>query len=114
MESAGLNDLIASFPISDTNELEKFRHGHPGVYINETRYLDEVAREVGEFSIGGYHVLHKWLKGRKLLFGGLPHHQRIVVALKEAMRPMEDVDDLIHSPRSDWARCRPCGASGGV
>ena len=47
---------------------------------------------------GGYQVLHKWLKdrkGRKLTFDDLFHYQKIVVALKETMRLMDEIDGLI-------------------
>jgi hypothetical protein len=43
-------------------------------------------------------VLHKWLKdrkGRKLSFDDLFHYQKIVVALKETMRLMGEIDVLI-------------------
>jgi hypothetical protein len=43
-------------------------------------------------------LAHKWLKdrkGRKLSFDDLLHYQKIVVALKETMRLMEEIDDLI-------------------
>ena len=56
--------------------------------------------QVWEFQIGGYQVLHKWLKdrkGRKLTFDDLFHYQKIVVALKETIRLMGKIDDLIPS-----------------
>jgi hypothetical protein len=56
--------------------------------------------EVWEFQIGGYQVLDKWLKnrkGRKLTFDDLFHWQKIVVALKETMRLMGEIDELIPS-----------------
>jgi hypothetical protein len=73
----------------------------PGrVYINKKQYFEGVEPDVWEFQIGGYQVLHKWLKdskGRKLSFDDLFHYQKIVVALKETMQPMEEIDDLIPS-----------------
>jgi hypothetical protein len=36
-------------------------------------------------------------KGCKLFFDKLFHYQKIVVALKETMRLMEEIDDLIPS-----------------
>ena len=68
------------------------------VYINETQYFEGIEPGVWEFQIGGYQVLHKWLKdrkGRKLSFDDLFHYQKIVVALKETMRLMEEIDGLI-------------------
>ena len=43
-------------------------------------------------------MLHKWLndrKGRELSFDELRYYQRIVVALQETMRVMDEVDDVI-------------------
>ena len=53
---------------------------------------------VWEFQIGGYQVLHKWLKdrrGRLLTFDDLLHYQKIVVALQETMRLMDEIDAAI-------------------
>ena len=68
------------------------------VYINKTQYFAGIAPEVWEFQIGGYQVLHKWLKdrkGRKLNFDDFFHYQKVVVALKETMRLMGEIDELI-------------------
>ena len=70
------------------------------VYINKTQYFEGIEPEVWEFQIGGYQVLHKWLKdrkGRKLFFNDFFHYQKIVVALKETMRLMGEIDELIPS-----------------
>lgn len=68
------------------------------VYINKTQYFEGIEPDVWKFQIGGYQVLHKWLKDRKrrkLSFDDLFHYQKIVVALKETMRLMEEIDGLI-------------------
>ena len=68
------------------------------VYINQAQYFEGVAPEVWAFQVGGYQVLEKWLKdrkGRRLLFDDLFHYQKIVVALKETMRLMAEIDALI-------------------
>ena len=67
------------------------------VYINKTQYFEGIEPDVWEFQIGGYQVLHKWLKdrkGRRLSFDDFFHYQKIVVALKETMRLMEEIDGL--------------------
>jgi len=67
------------------------------VYINKTQYFEGIEPDVWEFQIGGYQVLHKWLKdrkGRRLTFNDMFHYQKIVVALKETMRLMEEIDGL--------------------
>ncbi|TEU12562.1 MAG: hypothetical protein E3J21_20795 [Anaerolineales bacterium] len=111
MESPKLNQLITGFPVAGSNEVGRVRYAElrqdedgneiPGrVYINKTQYFEGVEPDVWAFQIGGYQVLHKWLKdrkGRKLSFDDLFHYQKIVVALKETMQLMEEIDDLIPS-----------------
>ncbi len=109
MESPALDHTITRFPITGSNEVEKVRYVEetaegglaPGrVYVNKTQYFEGVERQVWEFHIGGYQVLHKWLKdrkGRALSYDDVTHYGRIVVALKETIRLMEEIDDLIPS-----------------
>jgi len=57
-----------------------------------------VPPEVWDFHIGGYQVCQKWLKdrrGRQLSYEDLTHYQRVVVALKETIRLMAEVDAAI-------------------
>jgi len=109
MESRKLDQLIISlpiFPVPGSNEVERVRYTEPcgdvpgRVYINKTQYFEGIEPAVWEFQVGGYQVLHKWLKdrkGRKLSFCDLFHYQKIVVALKETMRLMGEIDELIPS-----------------
>jgi len=55
---------------------------------------------VWEFHIGGYQVCEKWLKdrrGRKLSFDDISHYQKVVVALGETVRIMQEVDKVINA-----------------
>jgi hypothetical protein len=63
-----------------------------------------VPEEVWNFEIGGYQVLYKWLydrrgtgkePGRVLTEEDIAHYQRIVVALKETIRLMGEIDEVI-------------------
>ena len=57
-----------------------------------------VPEEVWDFHIGGYQVCHKWLKDRKnrtLSKVDLYHYQKIVVALNETIRIMDEIDEVI-------------------
>jgi hypothetical protein len=48
--------------------------------------------------VGGYQVLHKWLKdrkGRQLSFDDLHHYQKVVVALAQTIRLMAAIDAAI-------------------
>jgi len=69
-------------------------------------YFDGVPEEVWNFHIGGYQVCRKWLydrrgtkgvPGRTLTTGDIAHYQRIVVALKETIRLMEEIDEVIEA-----------------
>jgi len=75
------------------------REANPGrVWINKTQYFDGVPQEVWEFHIGGYQVCHKWLKdrkGRTLTYDDIQHYGRVVAALGETIRLMEQIDEVI-------------------
>lgn len=68
------------------------------VYINKEQCFEGVPPEVWNFHIGGYQVCQKWLKdrkGRKLSYAELTHYQKVIVALKETIRLMAEIDELI-------------------
>lgn len=57
-----------------------------------------VEPEVWEFHIGGYQVCQKWLKdrkGRTLKIREIEHYQRIVLALRETISLMSEIDEII-------------------
>ena len=61
-------------------------------------YFEGVPKEVWEFYEGGYQVCEKWLKdrrGRQLSFDDLMHYQKVVVALKETIRLIGEIDKAI-------------------
>jgi len=67
----------------------------------KAQYFEGVPPDVWDFHIGGYQVCEKWLKdrrGRKLSYDDLTHYQRVVVALNETTRLMEEIDAAI----PDW------------
>jgi len=100
MESPVLNNLITRYPVSGSNTVEKVSYddNNRRVYINRTQYFEGIPPEVWNFHIGGYQVAQKWLKdrkGRTLTYDELTHYQKIVVALKETIRLMAQIDTLI-------------------
>ena len=106
MTSPKLNALITRYPAPGSNEVEHVRYVEPHgdaagrVYINQTQYFEGVPPEVWTFHVGGYQVCEKWLKGRKgrrLTFDDLLHYQKIVVALRETIRLMAEIDAAIPS-----------------
>lgn len=68
------------------------------VYINKSQYFEGVPPQVWEFQVGGYQVCDKWLKdrrGRQLSYEDLTHYQKMIVALKETIRLMGEVDSAV-------------------
>jgi predicted helicase len=67
------------------------------VYINGSQFFQAVPRLAWEFYIGGYQPAQKWLKdrkGRTLQFEDILHYQKIIVALSETGRLMEEIDKI--------------------
>jgi predicted helicase len=108
MESPELADPSIRYPIPGNNVVAA-RGGYPKytppegesggrVYINREQYFEGIPSEVWEFEIGGYRVLHKWLKdrrGRELDYEDQLHYKKVVVALAETIRIMTEIDDAI-------------------
>lgn len=102
MKSKKLNKLITKMSGDGDNAVTEvtYKPAELRIYINKTRYFEGIAPEVWEFKIGGYQVLDKWLKDRKkakrtLSFDDVLHYQKVVVALKETMQLMVEIDLLI-------------------
>jgi hypothetical protein len=75
-------------PISET---------HGKVWINEQQFFDKVPLIAWEFYIGGYQPAQKWLKdrqGRELSYEDISHYQKIIVALTETDRLMNEIDEV--------------------
>jgi len=101
-------NFITSFPEPGSNVVERVRYDevHERVYINKTQYFQGLPKEVWEFHVGGYQVLHKWLKdrgpkrgqpGRALTDDDITHYHKVVLALKQTIRAMAGIDAAIPS-----------------
>lgn len=72
------------------------------VYVNPGQYFEGVEKEVWNFFIGSYQVCEKWLKdrkksGRSLSKDELVQYMKIVVAIRETIRIMNEIDRVITS-----------------
>lgn len=104
LEAPRLANLITRYPFPGDNLVDK---GYPNylahkqrLYINKDQYFEGVPSNVWDFHIGGYQVCEKWLKdrrGRQLTFDDLTHYQKIIVALNETIRIMQEIDQAIDS-----------------
>lgn len=93
-----VDQFITGYPIAGDHLVEKVQYARGNVWINPKQYFEGVPEEVWNFKIGGYQVCEKWLKdrqGRKLSGEDINHYQRVVVALKETIRLMAEVDKAI-------------------
>ena len=100
MESPLLDTKITKYEVKGEHNVDKVSYDEKThrVSINKTQYFEGVPPEVWNFHIGGYQVCEKWLKdrkGRKLTIDDIDHYQKIVVALKETIRLMGEIDEVI-------------------
>lgn len=84
------------------NEVVKvsYNEKHKRVYINKAQYFEGVEPKVWNFHVGGYQVCHKWLKdrkGRRLNYDDITLYQKIVIALRETIKLMDEIDKAIPS-----------------
>ena len=110
LKSPKVHEFITSYPIAGTNRVEKVNFvrevmSEPTtaepvgkVWVNANQYFGGVPAAVWNFKIGGYQVCDKWLKdriGRMLSGEDISHYQRVVVSLKETIRLMAEIDEVI-------------------
>ena len=102
MKSSTLNKLITTFANQGNNQVTEVTYNSElqRIYINKQSYFTDIPQHIWEFKIGGYQVLDKWLKDRKnanrvLSEDEIIHYQKIVVALTETLRLMQEIDSLI-------------------
>lgn len=64
------------------------------IYINKENYFEGIAPQVWNYFIGGYQVLHKYLKDRKgRNMDNAPRYCRIVTALSKTIEIQEQIDE---------------------
>ena len=94
-----------------TNAREGQRAVNPGSFG-----FEGIPEKVWDFHIGGYQVCHKWLKdrrGRTLSDEDIAHYQRIIVALKETIGIMAEIDTVIEA-HGGWPHAFQTGAGVGT
>jgi len=123
LETPKVDEFVTTFPRKGSDTVEKVRYVEPQasssprpsprrgeggrrpgedvaglVFINDEQFSAGVRPEEWEFHVGGYQVLQKWLKdrkGRKLSNDDIRHYQRVVVAIRETIRLMAEIDKAI-------------------
>ena len=102
MESEG--DDAPAFPKVGDNCVDKVQYSPANdetlgrVFINRDQHFEGVTPETWEFTIGGYRPAEKWLKDRKgrvLSDDDIEHYRKIVAALADTQRLMDEIDELV-------------------
>jgi hypothetical protein len=110
MESSKLDHFITTYSGPKNPGVERVGWLHDTVWLDAAATRKDqpanagaigfrgVPEAVWNFHIGGYQVCKKWLKdrkGRTLSDGDIAHYQKIVVALAETIRVMQEIDEVI-------------------
>jgi predicted helicase len=111
LEHPVVEEFITTYPIAGSNEISnRLTKTDPGfipedddettgkVWINEEQYFGNVPKKAWEFYIGGYQPAEKWLKDRRdreLSIDEIRHYQKIIVALIETDRLMQEIDGVL-------------------
>jgi predicted helicase len=96
-ENDVVNKYMTKYPIDGDNIITSVKYENGKVLINDNQYFSNVPQNVWEFYIGGYQPAQKWLKDRKereLSFEDILHYQKIIVALKETILLMEEINKI--------------------
>ncbi|MBB5035573.1 hypothetical protein HNQ65_005186 [Prosthecobacter vanneervenii] len=109
LESPMIDNFLTEF-IGNSREVTNVEYSDNTVWINAAGArggtiggpsgFHGVSEPVWNFNIGGYQICDKWLKyrkGRTLTKSDIVHYQRIVVALSETIRLMQEIDEVIEA-----------------
>jgi len=98
LKSPVLDLPVAKFQGSgDNDRIDKvtFKEDERRIYINKDKYFEGIAPEVWNYHIGGYQVLHKYLKDRKgRIMDDAPRYCHIVTALTKTVEIQEKIDTI--------------------
>ena len=81
----------------DNDRIEKviFKEDEQRIYINKDKYFEGITPEVWNYHIGGYQVLHKYLKDRKgRVVDDAPRYCRIITALNKTIEIQANIDKI--------------------
>ena len=98
LKSPELDSPVAKYQGSGNNDrIDKitYKKDELRIYINKDKYFEGVTSEVWNYHIGGYQVLHKYLKDRKgRIMDVAPRYCRIVTALRKTIEIQKQIDEI--------------------
>lgn len=96
MQNVKVNTEWATMNTTGNNVVEKYDYKDGRVSINKEQYFENVPEEAWNFTIGGYQPAQQWLidrkNGRPLDWQDMEHYQKIISALMETKRIMDEID----------------------
>ncbi|MFZ1321525.1 MAG: type ISP restriction/modification enzyme [Ignavibacteria bacterium] len=98
LESPVVKKYITTYNIEGTDTVEKIVYKNGNVFINSEQYFGNVPETAWNFYIGGYQPAQKWLKdrkGRTLNNSDIEHYQKMIIALQETDRIMNETDKFM-------------------
>ena len=104
LKSPRLDPPLAKYQGSGSNDrIEQIKHDPEAgiVQINADKHFEGVTPELWDYHIGGYQVLHKYLKDRKGKSLSDPiHYCRMVTALAQTIRIQKEIDRVFEDIES--------------
>lgn len=99
LKSKDLDKPIARFQGAGDNIIVKpvYDEATGSVHINDTQYFAPISADLWNYHVGGYQVLHKWLKDRKgriLSTDDIIHYCRVATALAKTIELQIEIDRL--------------------
>jgi predicted helicase len=100
LKSGELDQTFSKFEVIGENvvktpQFKPTTGGDGRVYTDETQYFSNISKELWEYEICGYQVLHKWLNDRKnsvLSTLDILHYTRICRALQLTVKFQQEID----------------------
>jgi predicted helicase len=102
LESPEIDHHLDAFTGPANPEVEKVTYSNKTVWLDkkQTHGFLGVPEQVWHFEIGGYQVCEKWLKDRKgckLSTTDIAHYNKILAAVRETVRVMDEIDKVIEN-----------------
>ena len=98
LKGPALDPPVAKYQGSgDNDRIEKvtFKEDEQRIYINKDKYFEGITPELWNYHIGGYQVLHKYLKDRKgRVVDDAPRYCRITTALSKTIEIQANIDKI--------------------
>ncbi|NOX86716.1 MAG: DNA methyltransferase, partial [Chlorobi bacterium] len=98
LKSRALDPPVAKYQGSSQHDrIEKiiYKEAEQRIYINAEKYFEGISPAVWNYHIGGYQVLHKYLKDRKgRNMENAPKYCRIVTAINKTIEIQKKIDEI--------------------